>query len=90
MCSSDLSKITGIPLDELRDPQPNLVIIKKLAARLDWFFDAFLNSDEMTREHDGKVPRDLLLKALYKVLSRSPEKIAAQLAASMKEREAKG
>jgi hypothetical protein len=78
---------TGIPLAELKDPKPNTAIIKKLSSRLNWFFEDFLCSDEMNREHDGKTPRKLLLKALYKALSHSSDDIAKELTQRIKERE---
>lgn len=82
----DLATITTIPLADLKDPKPNMAVIRKLASRLDWFFDNFLCSDDMTREHDGKIPGDLLIKALYKVLSRSREKVALELTEAIKQR----
>jgi len=82
-----LAKVTGIPLAELTDPTPNIALIKKLATRLDWFFGSFLCSEDMRREHDGKVPRELLLKALYKALSHSSKKIAIELIQTIKRME---
>jgi hypothetical protein len=67
-----LSQITGIPLDQLRTPQPNMAVVNALLQRLDWFFDTFLQSDDMTRERDGKITGELLVKALQKVLDRCP------------------
>jgi hypothetical protein len=86
----ELAKITGIPLAELKDPRPNPAIIKKLSLRLDWFFGEFLRSDDMTQEHDGKIPRELLLKALYKALSHSSDKMGEQLTKRIKQREENG
>ena len=65
-----LAKITGLPLEELCDPSPNLGAIKRLQGRLDWFFDEFLQREELQTERDGKLPADLLVKALGKVLNR--------------------
>lgn len=64
-----LATITGVPLDELADPQPNQEAIRRLLGRLDWFFGDFLQRAEMQEVHDGKRPADLLVKALTKVLS---------------------
>lgn len=66
----ELAKMTGIPLSELRNPQPNMTVIDALLKRLDWFFDKFLTTADMTREHDGKIAGELVVKALQKVLER--------------------
>lgn len=63
-----LSEITGVPLDELRDPSPNVEAIELLAGRLDWFFDEFLQRPELQIEHDGKLTADLVVKALQKAI----------------------
>ena len=67
-----LAAITGIPLNELRDPTPNIEVIELLADRLDWFFDDFLQSEELQTERDGKLPADLLVKALQRALNLAP------------------
>ena len=66
----ELAKITGIPIDELRRPTPNMAALKCLHKRLDWFFDKFLRRSEMLEERDGKVTGELLVKALQKVLNK--------------------
>lgn len=66
-----LSGITGVPLAELEDPSPNVEAIELLAERLDWFFDEFLQRPELQTEHDGKLPADLLVKALQKAIDRA-------------------
>jgi hypothetical protein len=66
-----LSEITGVPLQELEDPSPNVQAIKLLASRLDWFFDEFLQDPDLQMERDGKRPADLLVKALQKAIDRS-------------------
>ncbi len=66
---SRLAESTGIPLDELRDPSPNVEAIELLADRLDWFFDDFLQRDELQTERDGKLPADLLVKALQRAIN---------------------
>lgn len=70
---SRLAKISGIPLEELRDPSPNVEAIELLADRLDWFFDDFLQRDELQTERDGKLPADLLVKALQRAIDLAPE-----------------
>lgn len=66
-----LSKITGVRLDELKDPSPNVEAIELLAGRLDWFFDQFLQRPELQIERDGKLPADLLVNALQKAIDRA-------------------
>lgn len=66
-----LAKVTGIPLRELAKAHPNEHAIGLLVRRLDWFFDEFLLRREMTKDRDGKVAGELVVKALQKVLARS-------------------
>ncbi len=68
-----LSEITGIPLDELKKPSPNIEAIQMLGKRLDWFFDEFCRRPELTKERDGKVAVELLLKALQKAINKCPD-----------------
>jgi hypothetical protein len=63
-----LSRITGLDIEELCDPSPNLEALNLLAARLDWFFGEFLLKPELTRIRDGKTAAELLVKALQKVI----------------------
>jgi hypothetical protein len=65
-----LSEITGISLKELSDPGPNRDAIERLEGRLEWFFGDFLRRPELQVERDGKLPADLLVKALQKALNR--------------------
>lgn len=67
-----LSEVTGIPMAELTNPTPNEAALALLLNRTDWFFDEFLVRDEMTKERDGKVAGELVVKALQKVISNSP------------------
>ena len=66
-----LAKITGIPLGELSQPHPNETALDLLLSRLEWFFGEFLLRNEMTKERDGKITGELVVKALQKVLERS-------------------
>jgi hypothetical protein len=66
-----LSRITRVPVAELDDPSPNVEAIRLLESRLDWFFDDFLQRPELQIERDGKIPADLLVKALQKAIDRS-------------------
>lgn len=68
-----LSLKTGLPLEELNNPSPNLEAVNLLMARLDWFFDEFLHKPELTKVRDGKVPAELLVKALQKTINKIPE-----------------
>lgn len=65
-----LSKITEIPLVDLTNPTPNMEAIDLLRGRLDWFFKDFCSKPELTKERDGKIAVELLIKALNKTLSR--------------------
>jgi hypothetical protein len=67
-----LSAVTGVELGELATPGPNLDALDRLAARLDWFFDEFLLRPELQTVQDGKLPADLLVKALQKAIDRAP------------------
>jgi hypothetical protein len=67
-----LSRITGISLDELQHDRPNEAAIDLLLRRLNWFFNNFLSRDEMIKERDGKITGELVVKALQRVLARSP------------------
>lgn len=68
---AELARITGIPLSDLAKTTPNEDALASLLSRLDWFFDEFMLRDEMTKERDGKVAGELVVKALQKVLARS-------------------
>lgn len=67
-----LAEITGIPLEELHDPSPNVEAIELLTERLDWFFGEFLQRDELQEDRDGKLPAALLLKALQRAIDLEP------------------
>lgn len=76
-----LSKITGIPIEELRSAHPNEQVLDLLLSKLAWFFGEFLAREEMMKERDGKITGELVIKALQKVLSGSPrhQKVNLQL-----------
>jgi hypothetical protein len=67
-----LADITGVPLDELRDPSPNMEAIALLGQNLDWFHHKFLTLPALQQVRDGKLTADLVVKALRKVLDRVP------------------
>lgn len=68
---AELAKITGIPLEDLSMPHPNDEALGFLLGKLEWFFGEFLLREEMTKERDGKVAGELVVKALQKVIARS-------------------
>jgi hypothetical protein len=68
-----LSKVVGLPLDQLEDPSPNIPAVRALLSRLDWFFSTFLARPDFTREREGKRTDVLIVKAIQKVLDQCPE-----------------
>jgi len=85
---AEIAEITQIPLAELKAPTPNMEIVEEFLSRIDWFFDTFLRSPEMRREHDGKVAGELLVKALQKVLEQYPRGAPIDLVAEFNKRRA--
>lgn len=67
-----LSRLTGVPLADLRDPSPNRDAVERLSVDLVWFHDVFLELPALQHVRDGKRPADLVVKALKKVLARYP------------------
>jgi hypothetical protein len=67
-----LAALTGISLDELRDPSPNREAIELLRVDLQWLNDEFLVLPALQHVRDGKRAADLVVKALKKVLARYP------------------
>jgi hypothetical protein len=68
----ELAEITGLAVEELRDPSPNVEAIEMLRANLDWFFDEFIPSGELDKVREGKATAALLCKALQKAIDRTP------------------
>jgi len=68
-----LAQLTGIDLEGLRNPGPNLEAIDRLAVNLGWFHSRFLKTPEMTKEYDGKTVAGLLCKSLEKIIGACPE-----------------
>ncbi|EGD05281.1 hypothetical protein B1M_07195 [Burkholderia sp. TJI49] len=83
-----LAKIAGIPPADLAKTHPNEEALGLLLRRLDWFFGEFLLRDEMTKERDGKVAGELVIKALQKVLARSEQHQGVNLQAEYDRRRA--
>lgn len=68
----ELSKITNISLDDLKNPSPNEDALKLLIESIDWFFDDYLSSkEELFIEKDGKISAELICKAIDKVIKQS-------------------
>lgn len=63
-----LSQITGIALEDLREPRINTVILDDLLGRLDWFYDEFLAKEWLQKEKAGKVSAELICKTLDKAV----------------------
>lgn len=74
-----LSEIAGIPIAELNDPTPNMEAIDLIANRLEWFFNEFLRKPELTKVRDGKVPAELLVKALQKTINKLPSNVTVDI-----------
>jgi hypothetical protein len=77
-----LAKITGLPPAELEKAHPHDDALDRLLEKLDWFFGEFLLREEMTKERDGKVAGELVVKALQKVLARSQKHKGVNLQAA--------
>jgi hypothetical protein len=67
-----LAKVTGVSLEELLDPGPNVEAIDLLGERLDWFYTEFLRLPRLQDVRDGKRTGDLVVKALRRVLANYP------------------
>jgi hypothetical protein len=81
-----LATITGISIEQLRSPAPNMAAVTLLCKRLQWFFAHFLRRPEMQDERDGKVTGELLVKALQKVLNKCPGGAPVDLQAEYEKR----
>ena len=84
-----LAQITGISKEQLRSVRPNDEALGLLLERFDWFFGEFLMRDEMTKERDGKVTGELVVKALQKVFARSAMHRGVDLAKEYEKRRAR-
>lgn len=67
-----LARICRLPLSQLVNPSPNLVAIRLLNRRLNWFFDDFITSGQLDKVREGKATASLLVKALQKAIDRAP------------------
>jgi hypothetical protein len=64
-----LSEITAIPIEEIKNPEPNLAALQNILANLDWLYGKFLNRSDLLKERDGKITAELICKALDRVLT---------------------
>ena len=64
-----LSEITAIPIEEIKNPEPNLAALQNILANLDWLYGNFLNRSDLLKERDGKITAELVCKALDRVLT---------------------
>lgn len=69
----DLSRISGLELDELKSPHPNLKVLDLLWKRRAWIFDTFFEDPAFAKIRQGKDTRNLILKALDKTAQRAPK-----------------
>lgn len=68
---TELSTLTGIPLNQLTHPSPNMEVLELLMQRIDWVIGTFLNKEFLKVEKGGKVSSELICKALDRVISQS-------------------
>lgn len=66
-----LSEITGISLNELMTPTPNLAALTAVMDNLDWIYEVFLQKENLQKVRDGKLTAELVCKALDRVLNLS-------------------
>jgi len=81
-----LANITGIPLADLQNPTPNEIALDMLVSSQEWLFTNFLARPEMTKEREGKIAGELVVKALQRVLARSERHSAVDLQAEYEKR----
>lgn len=70
---ASLAEITGISLDELENPTPNLEAIKLLKERVVWLIENFIPQNKIDITRDGKKGSDLFIKALQNAIDESSE-----------------
>ena len=68
-----LAQITGLSLDELKSPHPNVKILDLIWNRRDWVFGEFFEDSNFAKIRQGKDTRNLIVKALDKAAQRAPE-----------------
>ena len=68
-----LANLTGLPLQELVSVEPNVEAIRRLWDRKKWFFEEFLAQPQLSEVRDDKLTADLVVKALSKVIAKSPQ-----------------
>ena len=56
-------------MQELNAPEPNRIAMENILNHTDWFFDEFLQKEGLNKVRDGKLPAELICKALDRVLN---------------------
>lgn len=70
----ELAIVTGIPICEIKNPEPNLAALESILLNLDWLYENFLKRPDLLKERDGKITAELVCKALDRVLSFTPNR----------------
>lgn len=65
---NQLSKITNVSLEDLRNNVPNMIAVEKIISNIDKVIYDFCTKPALLRESSGKIPAELLLKSLQRVL----------------------
>ena len=63
-----LSKITNVSLDDLRSNAPNIIAVEKIISNIDKVLYDFCFRPALLKENAGKIPAELLLKSLQRVI----------------------
>lgn len=82
----ELAQITGVEIADLIDAPVNEAALATLLAKQDWLFEDFLMRPEMTKERDGKIAGELVVKSLQKVIARSAKHPQVDLEAAYQQR----
>jgi len=67
----ELSKITKLPIETLKDRPINRMAVDELCSKIDWFFDDFLTEKDYQKIRKGKKAADLIVHALHNVINGS-------------------
>ncbi|MFW6025777.1 MAG: HNH endonuclease [Candidatus Woesearchaeota archaeon] len=63
-----LSKITGLNLETLYSRKPNEKVVQLLIDNITWFFDEFLDTEELQKVRDDKLTADKVYAAINRVI----------------------
>jgi hypothetical protein len=67
----ELSKITGLSLDILSSTESNLIVVKAIKDKVEWFIDVFLKHPEYLKDREGKVAANAILHTVQKAVNNS-------------------